>query len=290
MERFICIHGHFYQPPRENPWLETIEAQDSAYPYHDWNERVTAECYEPNTESRILDGENLLWEENGEVRHVASAGEKPSGQVKYGIQFGIARMSIQATKPPELDLSRIAEYSTDKDKNHFRMSTAANLSELAHKPPEVIRVENKSGEEIVGLLNTSMPLDEKPVPVVLIPPAFGKTKETLFSLALTLIENFYLLDKPLAVIRYDGIRRKGESYKDPDTSEPPYELINADFSQGTMDIKTILDWLGNNPKVQASSITLISFSLSALEARIILRDKTYRRKINYWISCNFCIS
>jgi alpha-amylase/alpha-mannosidase (GH57 family) len=55
MERYICIHGHFYQPPRENPWLEEIEFQDSAYPYHDWNERITAECYAPNTASRILD-------------------------------------------------------------------------------------------------------------------------------------------------------------------------------------------------------------------------------------------
>src|SRR5512136_102771 len=50
----VCIHGHFYQPPRENPWLEAIEAQDSAYPYHDWNERITEECYAPNTMSRIL--------------------------------------------------------------------------------------------------------------------------------------------------------------------------------------------------------------------------------------------
>jgi alpha-amylase/alpha-mannosidase (GH57 family) len=56
MERFICIHGHFYQPPRENPWLETVELQDSAYPYHDWNERITAECYAANGAARILDG------------------------------------------------------------------------------------------------------------------------------------------------------------------------------------------------------------------------------------------
>jgi alpha-amylase/alpha-mannosidase (GH57 family) len=55
VERFICVHAHFYQPPRENPWLETIELQDSAYPYHDWNERITAECYAPNMASRILD-------------------------------------------------------------------------------------------------------------------------------------------------------------------------------------------------------------------------------------------
>ncbi|MGD0205939.1 MAG: DUF3536 domain-containing protein, partial [Dehalococcoidia bacterium] len=55
MSRYICIHGHFYQPPRENPWLEAIESQDSAYPYHDWNERITAESYAPNSASRILD-------------------------------------------------------------------------------------------------------------------------------------------------------------------------------------------------------------------------------------------
>jgi alpha-amylase/alpha-mannosidase (GH57 family) len=55
MNRFICIHGHFYQPPRENPWLDEVEVQDSAFPYHDWNERVTAECYARNAAARILD-------------------------------------------------------------------------------------------------------------------------------------------------------------------------------------------------------------------------------------------
>ena len=58
--RYLCIHGHFYQPPRENPWLEAIELQDSAYPYHDWNARITAECYAPNGCSRILDSENRI--------------------------------------------------------------------------------------------------------------------------------------------------------------------------------------------------------------------------------------
>jgi alpha-amylase/alpha-mannosidase (GH57 family) len=58
--KFVCVHGHFYQPPRENPWLEAIEIQDSAYPYHDWNERITAECYAPNGRSRILDGDQRV--------------------------------------------------------------------------------------------------------------------------------------------------------------------------------------------------------------------------------------
>ena len=58
--KYVCIHGHFYQPPRENPYLEAIELQDTAYPYHDWNERITAECYAPNAASRIVDAENRI--------------------------------------------------------------------------------------------------------------------------------------------------------------------------------------------------------------------------------------
>lgn len=60
MTRTVCIHGHFYQPPRENPWLEAVEVEDSARPYHDWNQRITAECYAPNAAARILDGEGRI--------------------------------------------------------------------------------------------------------------------------------------------------------------------------------------------------------------------------------------
>lgn len=57
MRRFVCIHGHFYQPPRENAWLERIERQESAKPFHDWNARIDSECYGPNGRARILDGD-----------------------------------------------------------------------------------------------------------------------------------------------------------------------------------------------------------------------------------------
>lgn len=52
--RYLCVHGHFYQPPRENPWIDAVEREESAYPFHDWNERITAECYGANAASRIL--------------------------------------------------------------------------------------------------------------------------------------------------------------------------------------------------------------------------------------------
>jgi alpha-amylase/alpha-mannosidase (GH57 family) len=59
-QHYVCVHGHFYQPPRENPWLETVEVQESAAPYHDWNERITSECYAPNGASRITNRENEI--------------------------------------------------------------------------------------------------------------------------------------------------------------------------------------------------------------------------------------
>jgi alpha-amylase/alpha-mannosidase (GH57 family) len=61
-ERYLCVHAHFYQPPRQNPWLEAIEAEDSAAPFHDWNQRITAECYAPIAAARIVDGEGRLLE------------------------------------------------------------------------------------------------------------------------------------------------------------------------------------------------------------------------------------
>lgn len=67
----VIIHGHFYQPPRENPWTQRIEPQPSAAPYHDWNERVAAECYTPNARSRVLDNRGRILEVVNNYEHIS---------------------------------------------------------------------------------------------------------------------------------------------------------------------------------------------------------------------------
>ena len=89
MERYLCIHGHFYQPPRENPWLEAVELQDSAYPYHDWNERIAAECYAPNALARILDERNFI-------------AKLINNYAKISFNFGPTLLSWLEAKAPEL--------------------------------------------------------------------------------------------------------------------------------------------------------------------------------------------
>ena len=89
MEKFICIHGHFYQPPRENPWLESVELQDSAAPYHDWNERITMECYAPNATARILEG-------NGSIAEITN------NYSKISFNFGPTLLAWMKTRMPEI--------------------------------------------------------------------------------------------------------------------------------------------------------------------------------------------
>ena len=234
---------------------------------------------------RIFHGDKMVREVRGEIRNIHRIADEGPDRLRYGVQFGIGRLTIQAMELPPVDPAGEKPKTQDTEKFRTGPRRFSDLAELVKRPPRVLRLENAKGEEIVGLLDVSLPLDGTPVPVIIVPPAFGKTKETLFALALIIVSNFYSRGEPVAVIRYDGIRRKGESHKDPEASIPPYEMVHASLSQGADDIKAVLDWLQLNPILKPSSVGLVSFSLSALEARIVLRDADYRRKVDFWIAC-----
>ncbi len=88
-DKYVCIHGHFYQPPRENPWLNTIEVQDSAYPFHDWNDRITYECYSRNAAARILG-------EEGRIEDIVN------NYSKISFNFGPTLLQWMKNKAPEV--------------------------------------------------------------------------------------------------------------------------------------------------------------------------------------------
>ncbi|HWU37728.1 MAG TPA: DUF3536 domain-containing protein, partial [Candidatus Acidoferrum sp.] len=85
----LVIHGHFYQPPRENPWTAEIERQESAAPFHDWNARIAAECYAPNARSRVLDAQ-------GRIQDIVNNYERLS------FNFGPTLFSWMAQEVPEV--------------------------------------------------------------------------------------------------------------------------------------------------------------------------------------------
>jgi alpha-amylase/alpha-mannosidase (GH57 family) len=87
--KYLCIHGHFYQPPRENAWLEEIELQESAHPYHDWNARICAECYSPNALARVLNANKELTDLVNNYSHIS-------------FNFGPTLLSWMEAKEPEV--------------------------------------------------------------------------------------------------------------------------------------------------------------------------------------------
>ena len=150
MNRYVCVHGHFYQPPRENPSLEAIELQDSAYPYHDWNERVTAESYAPNAVSRLLD----------EKGHVSAMVNNYS---EISFNFGPTLLSWMEAKAPKVyraiqegDQESIANYgghgsAISQGYNHMILPLANHRDKVTQVKWGVADFRHRFGREPEGM-------------------------------------------------------------------------------------------------------------------------------------------
>jgi ubiquinone/menaquinone biosynthesis C-methylase UbiE len=147
--------------------------------------------------------------------------------------------------------------------------------------PDVVRFQNARGEHIVGLVDS---WNAQPgAPVVVMPPAWAKTKETLLPLARTIVATFERARQPIVVLRLDGIRRRGESYNDPECRAPGCECHRMTFSQGVSDIAATLDYVENSERFRSSRIALVTFSGASIEARKAIAEET-RGRVAGWVS------
>jgi ubiquinone/menaquinone biosynthesis C-methylase UbiE len=165
-----------------------------------------------------------------------------------------------------------------------RIASSHGLEKLRRKSQELPEIRivdycNEEGERIRAIIDSTS--DTKGAPVVLIPPAWGKTKESLLPLSACLLSAFEACGQPLSVIRFDGIRKRGESYREPECNAPGKHHHHFTFSQGVRDIQATLDFLDCSPEFQPSKRILISFSASSIESRRATADD---HRIDGWIS------
>jgi len=231
---------------------------------------------------------------SAQVMHVTAV-EGEGGRVDHlrvGVDFGISDTAFKRGVRPRPSGERKATSFLSRMTSLIgqlvpRRAAASGRRGGGGPEIEVVRYANKRREEIVAILNTTPRSGGQRLraPVIVIPPAHGKRKESTSGLALTLVENFARRDRDVVVIRYDGVRNLGESYKDPDCREHGREALRMTLSQGVADLEATLHYIDHNDIFAASSVIVVSFSLQAvIGRRVLFADKG--RKIRHWVTVN----
>ncbi|HXE43521.1 MAG TPA: hypothetical protein VN516_10880, partial [Candidatus Baltobacteraceae bacterium] len=166
MGKFVCLHGHFYQPPRENPWLEAVELQDSAAPYHDWNERITYECYAPNARSRLLD-------EFGHIRKIVN------NYSRISFNFGPTLLSWLKDNMP--DVHQAIVDADKKSRERYSGHGSALAQCFNHMIMPLANARDKHTQTIWGIYDFESRFGRKPEGIWL--PETAADNETLDVLA-----------------------------------------------------------------------------------------------------------
>ena len=239
-----------------------------------------------------------------EVRHITPIIENDKAEaIKVGVSLISKKESFltgNVKKTSGSKVSGLVKTGSDvfKEIMSFMNGFAVQCIYLAHNgmflgsrnygkaPPsvDIIRVRNDRNEEIVGILNTTWEDREKRSSnVLIIPPAFGRRKESTGPLVFALIENFKRAGHDLVIIRYDGINNLGESYKEPAYRQSGREAVGMTLSQACSDLSTVVAFARNNGRFVTKKLILITFSLAAAYARRLLAQNVLG-EINLWIA------
>lgn len=248
-----------------------------------------------NFELRFLDGERRGDHTFAQLRHRAVDPDRP-GWVRLGLAISKVpisepvrvekRSSILGGAPPQRAWRRIALAGAVAREAPARVIDRLRSARPAasRSAVDVIEYPNQAGQILRAIVNrTSSELTAGPTQVVVIPPAWGRTKETLLPLALTLVRTFEKAGRPLAVVRFDGSNRRGESHIDPEFRAPGDEYLGFKFSQAAGDITATCDFLASSADFRAAEIFLVTYSLGAVEGRRALALDRGRR-VKGWVS------
>ncbi len=146
---------------------------------------------------------------------------------------------------------------------------------------EVVEYPNNRGQRITAIVNRTG--KQRGAPVVVVPPAWGRTKETMLPLAATMVRTFQKAGEPLTVLRFDGTNRRGESHVDPQHSSPGDEYLGFRFSQAVDDIVATLDFLEHDDRFATTEVVLFTISMGAIEGRRAIAREA-RGRIKGWLS------
>ncbi len=253
-------------------------------------EREQADGLPTDLTLSFLDGGRVGRKLYGLVKHRVPA-EAGAGWQRIGLSTSAARSG------PEIPIERrdailptgrvaSARQRWDVIGAGARLAAERALHRVTGRGPALpqlrtVRFENDRGEHLTGIVDSFG--DARGAPLVLIPPAWAKTKETLLPLARTIVDSFRNANENIVVVRLDGIRRRGESYNDPECEATGRECHHMTFSQGAADIRAALDYFSGSEDFKPSSITLVTFSGAAIEARRALTlDEAGR--VGGWVS------
>ena len=237
----------------------------------------------------FLDGERAGTEQLGEIRSVVALHDEPGWQ-RVGVSLRAA--STTGVFPVERWSSVVSESRFSRVATRMALAASALRSVpigtvvRRRKDPSadevhLVEYRNNEGEHIRAILDSFG--DPAGAPVVVIPPAWGKTKETLLPLAATIIACFRDAGRAVSVLRYDGIRRRGESFNEPFCRAPGREHLRFSFSQGVRDIQASLDFVFGPGGINPSTAILVSFSAASIEARRAMAAER-KGRLGGWIS------
>ncbi|MCH2188145.1 hypothetical protein MK280_20015, partial [Myxococcota bacterium] len=222
--------------------------------------------------ARFLDGR----EQGREARLELKSAVPATGRAGW-IRLGLVRVGEAASGPLPIERWETLEGLSRDYTERIHPTESGTVS----ADPRVVRLPGIAGQDLVGLLDGWG--DPRGATAVVMPNGWGQTKEALLPLARTLVSTFRAHDLPIEVIRFDGVQKRGESYRDPECRRPGHESDRFVFSQGVRDIGQWVNYLRESPEHGASRVILLSFSASAIEARkAVALDGG--RGIDGWIS------